>query len=313
MKNYVTKYTENMYIIIYEENKGNVNNNIDFILMIENYNEMKKILNFILENNIWNYLKIINLSVEEDEKEIRNDKGEKIGYIVRSGEIKRKEKIKEIQKMHSDNSISAQNIIRKLNSVLWCLYSSNVFYQELSKFSLDNKNVITKTFVEYFQNFNIDKIKSIFSKSIKIDIFEFIFEEIFVILDLELSNENEIKELDGIEDQLEAFKEQYKNDSIIKRLFYSPQEINKYCLLCQKTYHKYKNNKIILMKFINSKMENILFDKIFKEKEIIKKEICKICHRESECLNYKKYISYPKILIIVIEEDQIGKINIKKI
>ena len=223
MKNFVTKYTENMYIIIYEENKGNINNNIDFILMIENYNEMKKILNFILENNIWNYLKIINLSVEEDEKEIRNDKGEKIGYIVRNGEIKRKEKIKEIQKMHSDNSISAQNIIRKLNSVLWCLYSSNVFYQELSKFSLDNKNVITKTFVEYFQNFNIDKIKSIFSKSIKIDIFEFIFEEIFVMLDLELSNENEIKELDGIEEQLEAFKEQYKNGSIIKRLFYCPQ------------------------------------------------------------------------------------------
>jgi len=180
MKNFVTKYTENMYIIIYEENKGNVNNNIDFILMIENYNEMKKILNFILENNIWNYLKIINLSVEEDEKEIKNDKGEKIGYIVRNGEIKRKEKIKEIQKMHSDNSISTQNIIRKLNSVLWCLYSSNVFYQELSKFSLDNKNVITKAFVEYFQNFNIDKIKSIFSKSIKIDIFEFIFEEILI-------------------------------------------------------------------------------------------------------------------------------------
>ena len=47
--------------------------------------------------------------------------------------------------------------------------------------------------------------------------------ELFVMLDLELSNENEIKELDGIEEQLEAFKEQYKNGSIIKRLFYCPQ------------------------------------------------------------------------------------------
>jgi hypothetical protein len=124
--------------------------------------------------------------------------------------------------MNSDNSISTQNIITKLNSVLWCLFNSNVFYQELSKFSSDNKNVITKIFVEYFQNFNIDKIKSKFSKSIKTDIFEFIFEEIFGILDLELSNENEIKELDGKEDQLEAFKEQYKNGSIIKRLFFCP-------------------------------------------------------------------------------------------
>jgi hypothetical protein len=65
------------------------------------------------------------------------------------------------------------------------------------------------------------------------------------------------------------------------------------------------------MKFINTKNENFLFESIFKEKEILKKEICKICHRESECLNYKKYISYPKILIIVIEENQIGKLKIK--
>ena len=312
MKSFVAKYSENLYIVIYEENKGNINNNIDFILMIDDDNEMEKVLDFILKNNIWNYLKMINLSIEEDEKEIKNDKGKKIGYIVRNGEIKRKEKVKEIQKMHSDNNITTPKIITKLDSVLWCLFFLNVFYQELSKFSSDNKNVITKIFVEYFQNFNIDKIKSKFSKSIKTDIFEFIFEEIFGRLDLELSNENEIKELDGKEEQLEAFKDQYKNGSFIKRLFYCPQEINKYCLLCQKTFHKYKNNKIILMKFINTKIENILFDKIFKEKKILKKEICKICNRESECLNYKKYISYPKILIIVIEENQIGKLNIEK-
>ena len=34
MKNFKTQYTERMYIIIYDENKGNKNNNIDFILMI---------------------------------------------------------------------------------------------------------------------------------------------------------------------------------------------------------------------------------------------------------------------------------------
>ena len=189
--------------------------------------------------------------------------------------------------MKSDNNITTQKIITKFNAVLACLYFSKVFYQELSNFSLNNKNIITKIFVEYFQNFQINKVKSIFSKSIKIDIFEFIFEEIFGKLDLELSNENEIKELEIKEEKLESFEEQYKNGSIIKRLFYCPQEINKYCLLCQKTFHKYKNNKIILMKYINTKIENILFETIFKEKEILKKEICKICHRESEILNYK--------------------------
>ena len=144
--------------------------------MIDDYNKMIKSLNIILEYNIWNFLKIINFLIEEDEKEIKNVKGEKIGYIVRNGEIKRKEKIKEIQKMKSDKNITTQKIITKFNAVLACLYFSKVFYPELSNFSLNNKNIITKIFVEYFQNFQINKVKSIFSKSFKIDIFEFIFE-----------------------------------------------------------------------------------------------------------------------------------------
>ena len=312
MKNFKTQYTENMYIIIYEENKGNVNNNIDFILMIDDYNEMKKSLSSIIENNIWIYLKNIGLSIEDDEKEIKNDKGEKIGYIYRNGEIKRKEEIKAIQKMKSVNITATQNIIPKFNSILMCFYLSNIFLQELSKFSLDNKNVKTKIFVEYFQNSQIDKIKTIFSKSIKIDNFEDIFDEIFEKLDLELSNKNENKELNGENDQLEAFKEQYKNSSIIKRLFYCPQEIKKYCPYCEKTYYKYKYNKIILLKSIDTEKENFLFEKIFKPEEIEKRERCKLCHRESKCLNYKQFIFFPKILIIVIKEDQIGKLNLTK-
>ena len=82
MKNFKTEYTEIMYIIIYDENKGNINNNIDFILMIDDYNEIKKNLNFILKNNIWIYLRNINFSIEEDDKEIIDDKDKKIGYII---------------------------------------------------------------------------------------------------------------------------------------------------------------------------------------------------------------------------------------
>jgi hypothetical protein len=42
---------------------------------------MKKILNFILENNIWNYLKKINFPIEEDERVIINNKGEKLDIL----------------------------------------------------------------------------------------------------------------------------------------------------------------------------------------------------------------------------------------
>ena len=66
------------------------------------------------------------------------------------------------------------------------------------------------------------------------------------------------------------------------------------------------------MKSIDSSKENLLYEKIFKAEDIQKREQCKLCKEESDCLNNKKYISFPMILIILIESDQIGNLNIKK-
>ena len=312
MRDFHEDNTKNMYIIIYEENKGNINNNIDFILKINDYHYFKKICNFILENNLWIFFKKIDFSEKEDEKEIKNDSGVKIGYICRNGEIKRINEIKLMQQMKSFDNTATKKIIPKINSILMGLYLSNIFVQEISKYYQDNKNKITKIFVEYFQNYKIDNINLTFYKSINIDNFEYIFDEIFEKLDLELSNENENKEFNGENDRLKEFKEQYKKGSIIKRLFYCPQEINKYCTSCGKTFHKYKYNKIILLKSIDTKNENLLNEKIFKSEDIQIEERCKICQVENNCYKSKKNISFPMILIIVIKEDQIGKLNIKK-
>ena len=46
------------YITFYEEN---TNNNIDFFLIIEDKNQIKKHLNLILNNNLWFYLGLINI------------------------------------------------------------------------------------------------------------------------------------------------------------------------------------------------------------------------------------------------------------
>ena len=312
MRDFHEDNIKNMYIIIYEENKGNLNNNIDFILKIYDYKNFKKICNFILENNLWIFFKTIDFSEKEDEKEIKNNNGVKIGYICRNGEIKRINEIKLMQQMKSFDNTATKKIIPKINSILMGLYLSNIFVQEISKYYQDNKNKITKIFVEYFQNYKIDNINLTFYKSINIDNFEYIFDEIFEKLDLELSNENENKDLNGENDRLKEFKEQYKKGSIIKRLFYCPQEINKYCTSCGKTFHKYKYKKIILLKSIDTKNENFLKEKIFKSEDIQIEERCKICQVESNCFKSKKNISFPMILIIVIKEDQIGKLNIKK-
>ena len=312
MRDFKKEVTRSMYIIIYEENKGNVSNNIDFILKYKDYNDLLNACKFILENNVWIFLKNIDFSEDKDEKEIKNEDDQIIGYIIRNGEIKRKDEIKLMQKMIGEDNKITKNIIPKFDSILNCLLLSNIFIQELSKFCTDNNNKITKTFIESFQNFKFDKIKSIFSISIKIDKFDYIFYEIFEKLDSELSKEKENKEFDGEEEKLKEFKELYEKGSIIKRLFYCPQEFNIFCTSCGKTFHKYQHSIIIVLKSIDIEKENLLQEKIFKAEEIQKKEKCRLCHEETDCLNSKKYISFPMILIIVIENDQIGKLNIEK-
>jgi len=315
MRDFDEGNTTNMYLTIYDENKGNINNNIDFILKVYDYNDFNKVCNFIIKNNVWIFLKNINFPEEEDINDIINENGKKIGYIIRNGEMKRKDEIKSIQRMKLQD-ITVQNIFPKFNSILNGLCLSKYFPQLLNHFYSNNKkNKIIKSFVEYFQNWQpdkLDKIKEIFSKSIKIDIFEYIFDEIFEKLDLELSNEKENKEFNGRNEQIKEFKEEYEKGSIIKRIFYCPQEIKKYCLHCEKTYYKYKYKKIILLKSIDDKKENLLFEKIFKTEEISKEEECKLCNRKDQCIIYKTFISFPMILIIVIEDDQIGKLNIKQ-
>ena len=205
LRDFQKDVTRSMYIMIYEERKGNINNNIDFILRFKDYNELQNACKFILEKNVWTFLKTIDFSEEKDENEIISNDGKKNGFIIRNGEIKRKNEIKLMQKIRLEDNKETKNKISKFESILKCLYLSNIFIQELSKFSLDNKNTITEEFIENFLNFKSDKIKSIFSKSIKIDIF--IFYEIFEKLDSELSNENEneCEKFNGEKDHLKIF------------------------------------------------------------------------------------------------------------
>ena len=63
--------------------------------------------------------------------------------------------------MKSEDITATQNIISRFNSIVMCLYLSNIFIQELYKLSSDNKNIIAKAFVEYFKNYQPDKLDKI--------------------------------------------------------------------------------------------------------------------------------------------------------
>ena len=157
------KIKDFIYIIIYDLQKGNINNNIDYILNITDNNEFEKVCDYILKNNIWNYLKKINFLIEDEYKEIFNDKNKKIGYIVRNGELNR---IKELKKIESENLIVQKEndaflkqskinyqINYKLNSVLLSLYQIKYFINELIKYSSDNNPKYIISLFPYFINF----------------------------------------------------------------------------------------------------------------------------------------------------------------
>ena len=96
------KYPFN-YIILYEERKGNKNNNIDYILKIDDKKERIDACNYILKNNIWNYIKKVEFKEEDEYKEIFDNKKNNIGYIVRNGTIERIEELKKFEKEKINN------------------------------------------------------------------------------------------------------------------------------------------------------------------------------------------------------------------
>ena len=74
----------NNYITYYENNK---NNNVDFWLKIDNYEQRIKHIDIILKSNLWYYLGIINYNFNDEQKDIFDDKGNNIGYLIRNCDI----------------------------------------------------------------------------------------------------------------------------------------------------------------------------------------------------------------------------------
>ena len=116
------------YLIIFQGNDKDLVYNIDYILIIDDKNEREEAQNFILKYNIWNYFKKINFSIKDEYKEIINKEKGKIGFIVRNGELKRKEQLKNIQqeKIKFKNS----EILPKFISILVSLYTLKDFINE---------------------------------------------------------------------------------------------------------------------------------------------------------------------------------------
>ena len=161
------------YIILYKENEEESGNNIDYILIIKDYEKRKKEVNFIINKSIWKYLEKINLTTNDEYKDIMNDKMEIIGTITRNGELTRINELKELEtkkKFNNQTTITKYkiNLANKnstvfinnnksiifsnsqINLVIICLYQLKDFITQLKQFSNNGKK-FTKIFLENYE------------------------------------------------------------------------------------------------------------------------------------------------------------------
>ena len=114
MKNPNDKKDENpcRYIILYNEIKENIGNEIDFFLYIKDKKERNNAVNYILKNNLSNYFDHIKYNYKDEYKKIYEGNKD-IGYIARNSEASRYEKyinkLKERKQHISQNNLNFQN------------------------------------------------------------------------------------------------------------------------------------------------------------------------------------------------------------
>ena len=110
--------SEYRYIILYKENEEESGNNIDYILVIKDFEQRKKEVNFIINNSIWKYLEKINLTINDEYKDIVNDKMEIIGTITRNAELTRINELKELEtKKKFNNPMTIVNHMSQNNII----------------------------------------------------------------------------------------------------------------------------------------------------------------------------------------------------
>jgi len=76
------------YITLYNELNEKQGNYTDFFLFINNKNKRESTINFILQNNIWNYFNHIKYDYKNEYKKIIDKNNQEIGYIVRVSDVK---------------------------------------------------------------------------------------------------------------------------------------------------------------------------------------------------------------------------------
>ena len=102
-QNHSSRSNNYRYITLYNELKENKGNEIDFFLYINDDKKLEKLVEYILENNIWKFFEKVEYNYKDEYKKI-DIKGNSTLYIVRNSDIDR------IESFINKNNNSLNNI-----------------------------------------------------------------------------------------------------------------------------------------------------------------------------------------------------------
>ena len=169
-------------ITLYNEKNKKFNNNVDYLLIIDDIKEMNKHLNFILKNNIWNYFKIIKYQYKDEYKIILNTEGKTIGYLILNNE-----NIMQFEPIENRNN----NFLNKNN------VNMNKFNKNINKISTNRTKQILDQSINSLNEKSKDKIN----------------EELF---ELRKENNNLKKEIKELKEELK--NEKNKNQQLNSKI-----------------------------------------------------------------------------------------------
>ena len=131
------------YIILYNELKENIGNEINFFLYIKDKNKRKETVDYILKNNLTNYFKKIDYNYKEENKKISSNY-----YIVRCCDVSLIEKLISKIEQNKNNEFDSQKKYRPAS------FDRKARNKEFDIKNSQNKNLEKNYFYNNIQNIN---------------------------------------------------------------------------------------------------------------------------------------------------------------
>ena len=289
------------YIILYNEIQDNMGNEIDFFINIKDKKERNVAVDYILQNNLWDYFDKIKFDYRDGYKTIYNDYYKVIGYVVSCCSVNKinfykdfsKAKIESKKQYDLLNKNQNNQQINKTNNAQFNPQNINL---NNARFNLQNNNKIdnykTKIDISNYANnpellvdaaisflFSIDKLRIFFGKNKNID-----FQSFKTIIMTNVGQN--IKKMKTYEEIFSELLSNVDQNNLISKDYYN-QTLQ---------YDEVKGRKIFLEKHKNINNIQKMFLIPMEEKIF-----CNNCRMNYFFFDYNKYI--------ILKDSQINSLN----